>query len=176
MAPLPESSTERVKYIYQNAINQHSVTWRVVSGTPTADVDDLMQAMLTNIGIGCLASTITGVERALIGSNIFNPVADSSLLGDAFGSEVGNQIADAQFISFVGRGSDGRRARLYLYGWKVADFNFRLLPSENPNVGTFVAALNTVSAPLLTIGGTAPIWHNYANVKTSDHWVKVARG
>jgi hypothetical protein len=27
----------------------------------------------------------------------------------------------------------------------------------------------------LTIGGTAPVFHNYANVKPNDHWVKKGR-
>jgi hypothetical protein len=175
MPALPESSTERVKYTYQNSINSHSITWRVVAGTPIADVDALMSDLMANIGINCIASTITAVERALIGSNIFNPEPGSSLLGDSFGSGAGNVNSDARAIGFVGRGSDGRRSRLFLFGYGVDDPNFRILPSENPNVGTMVNVLNTVSVPLLTIGGTAPVFHNYANVKPNDHWVKKGR-
>jgi hypothetical protein len=175
MAPLPESSTERVKYTYQNSINEHSITFRVVSGTPIADVDAIMDSLIGNIGIQCIASTITAVERALLGSNIFNPVSGSGLLGTTFGSGSGNVNSDARAIGFVGRGSDGRRSRLFLFGYGVDDPNFRILPSENPNVATVVNVLNTVSAPLLTIGGTAPVFHNYANVKPNDHWVKKGR-
>jgi hypothetical protein len=175
MAPLPESSTERVKYTYQNSINSHSITFRVVSGTPISDVDDIMQALMTNIGIGCIESTITAVEKAVLGSNIFNPVSGSVLLGDSFGSGSGNVNSDARSIGFVGRGSDGRRSRLFLFGYGSDDPNFRILPSENPNVGTMVSVLNDVAVPLLTIGGTAPLFHNYANVKPNDHWVKKGR-
>lgn len=175
MAPLPESSTERYKYTYVNAVNEHSLILRVVSGTPVADVDTIMQDILTNVGIGCMASQITSLEMAPLGSNIFNPVSGSVLVGDSFGSGPGNAFNDATAISFTGRGSDGRRSRIFLFGWVTNDPNFRITPAENPNIGTLVTALNDPDVPLLTIGGTAPIFHAYANVKANDHWVKRAR-
>lgn len=175
MAPLPESSTERYKYTYQNSINEHSLTFRVVSGTPTNVVDGLFDILISNLGIQCIASTVTAVEKALLGSNIFNPVGDSTWVGQTFGSGSGNANSDARSIGIVGRGSDGRRSRLFLFGYGVDDPNFRILPSENPNVATVVNAYNDPDVPLLTIGGTAPVFHNYANVKPNDHWVKKAR-
>jgi len=176
MAPLDPSNTERVKYTYQNSVNEHSIVFRVVTGTPTAQVDTVFQTILSNVGIGCMASTITGVDRALIGSNVYNPVGDSTLLGDSFGSGAGNPLQDAESIGFVGRGSDGRRSRLFLFGFGSADTNFRILPSENPNVGNVVSLLNDPDTPLLTISGTAPVFNEYANINFNDHWVKDARG
>lgn len=175
MAPLPESSTKRVKYTYANAYHSHSITLRAVSTGSIADVDAIVSSLLTNIGIGCIASTITSVETALLGSNIFNPEPASTLVGTSFGSGSGDLSTDANGIGFVGRGSDGRRARIFLFGWKNGDSNFRQLPSENPNVATFVNVLNALPNALLTIGGTAPTWHLYANIKFNDHWVKRAR-
>lgn len=175
MAPLPETSTERVKYIYSNSVNQHSVIFRVVSGTPTADIDTIMQSLLSNLGINCMQSVVLGCERAPLGSSIFNPVGDSALVGDSFGSGLGNPVQDAESISFTGRGSDGRRARIFLFGYGSNDTNFRITSAESPGVAAFVTTINTVSAPLLTIGGTAPIFHEYGNINFNDHWIKQAR-
>jgi hypothetical protein len=134
-----------------------------------------MDILIGNIGINCIASTITSVERALIGSNVFNPEPGSGMLGTTFGSGSGNVNSDARAIGFVGRSSDGRRTRLFLFGYGSDDPNFRILPSENPNVGTVVTAFNDPDVPLLTISGLAPVFNNYANVKPNDHWVKKGR-
>jgi len=63
-----------------------------------------------------------------------------------------------------------------LFGFGSADTNFRILPSENPNVGNVVSLLNDPDTPLLTISGTAPVFNEYANINFNDHWVKDARG
>lgn len=176
MAPLPQSNTERVKYTYQNSVAEHSIIFRVVTGTPIADVDEVMQLLLTHLGVNCMASTITAVERALLGSNIFNPAVGSTLLGDSFGSGAGSPTQNAESVGIVGRGSDGRRSRLFLFGYGAADNNFRITAAENVNVTTLINALNDPDVPLLTISGTAPTFNNYWNVNFNDHWVKEARG
>jgi hypothetical protein len=62
------------------------------------------------------------------------------------------------------------------FGWPNALSNFRLTSGESVGVAAFVnATLNAVATPLLTIGGTAPIWKPYADIKANDHWVKKAR-
>lgn len=175
MAPLPESSTERWRYTYQNALNVHTLMFRIVSGTPTADVDAIMQALMSSVGIAMIASTITSLDKALLGSDIFNPVGDGVLVGDSFGSGVGTLLQDATAVGFVGRGDDGRRARFFLYGASFEDANFRLTTAESPAVVTMLVTLNDPDTPLLTIGGSAPIWKAYANIKANDHWVKRAR-
>jgi hypothetical protein len=175
MAALPESSTERYRYTYQNSHNVHTIMFRTVSGTPTADVDAVMQALMSNIGVTCIASTVLALDKAAIGSDIFNPVGDSVLVGDSFGSGAGTLAQDATFLGFVGRGDDGRRARFYLYGIGFDEPNFRLTAAESTGVATMLVTLNDPDVPLLTIGGSAPIWKGYANWKASDHWVKRAR-
>lgn len=175
MAPLPITSTERWKYAYSNAYASHTVILRVVSGSPTADVDDIMQGLMSNVGPGLSESIVTGVEKAALGSSIFNPVGDSVLVGDNFGSTVANGYTNAIGVTFVGRSLDGRRSRITMFGWRLDASVFRLTVAEDPGIANMVNLLNAVATPLLTIGGLAPVWKAYADVKSNDHWVRQAR-
>lgn len=176
MAPLSPSTTARWKYIYQNAVAQHTLTLRLTNDSVTADADAIMQALMSNIGISCSESTITGLEHAPASSDIFNPVADSDLVGDSFGSGAAIKQYNATSITFVGRGSDARRARMSLFGWKADLSEFRITAAESPDVATFInATLNAIATPLLTISGTAPVWKLYADIKANDHWVDKSR-
>lgn len=175
MAPLPENGTARWKYTYQNGLHQHSITFRAVQTSTTAEIDAIFQGIITSLGPAFVSTQVTSLEKALLGSDVFLPVAGSTVVGTSFGSGATIGQQDALSIGFVGRGDDGRRARLFLFGWNGAVSNFRLTPAENSSVGDVVAQLNTVAIPLLTISGSAPVWNAYANIQYNDHWVKKSR-
>jgi hypothetical protein len=59
---------------------------------------------------------IDEVQFAASGSNIFNPVV-TGIEGNSYGSGGVSAPNAAFFLSFVGRTSGGRRARLFVFGY-----------------------------------------------------------
>lgn len=175
MAPLPPSSTERWKYTYQNAIAEHSLTFRLVEGSTIADADSVMSALAVYFDDVVVETTITGLEFAAIGSDIFNPVAGSDMVGSEFGVNEANPTTNSVAATFVGRSVDGRRARLSVFGWFGGVSNYRLTVAEDPDLGVLIAFLNNPSTPLITIGGLGVIYKQYFDIKSNDHWVAEAR-
>lgn len=175
MAPLPPSNTQRWKYTYENAVNEHSVTFRTNAGATLGDVDAVAHQLFSVIGAGCSAFTVTGLEFADAGSDIFDPITGSSEVGDSFGSGTAIKQYDATAITFVGRAAGGRRARISLFGWKSDLSEFRLTAGESADVTSFVGTLNGVDSPIVAINAVGPVWHAYADIKANDHWVDKAR-
>jgi hypothetical protein len=175
MAPLPPSSTDRFKYTYENAIAAHSVIIRVTDDAPTSVADAIASVLFNTIGAGCSASTVTAVETAGVGVDIFDPVSDSDLLGLDFGSGTAIKEYNATAITFVGRAPGGRRTRMSLFGFKGDLSEFRLTVAESSDVGTMVDALNDAENGLVAINGEKPVWKAYADIKANDHWVDKSR-
>jgi len=175
MAPLDPTSTARWKYTYQNAVSEHSITFRAVSGSTVAELDEIMQTLISWFGLHSVASTITGLDQALIGSDIFNPVAGSTLIGDSFGDTTANPSNNAVAATFIGRTTGGRRSRFSLFGWKEAVSDYRLTTAEDAGLTGVIAFLNDPDTPLLAIDGLAPVFKSYVDIKANDHWVDEAR-
>lgn len=175
MAPLPPSSTERWKYTYQNAVTEHSVTFRLVEGSAIADADSVMNALAVYFDDLVTESTITNLEFAAIGSDIFNPVAGSTMVGTTFGTTAANPTNNAVAATLIGRSADGRRSRLSIFGWFGAVSAYRLDVAEDPDLGVLLAFMNNPSTPLISIGGLGVVYKQYIDIKSNDHWVAEAR-
>lgn len=175
MAPLPPNSTARWKYTYQNAIASHSVSFRLLDGSTTADADAIMSAMMTFFDDHVAESTVTSLEFADVGSDIFNLVGDSTLVGETFGATVANLTNNAVGATFIGRGFDGRRARMTIFGWKDAQSEYRVTTAEDTDLIPLIALLNNVATPNISISGGALVFKPYIDIKPNDHWVNDAR-
>lgn len=176
MAPLPPSNTERWKYTYSNAIAEHSFIFRLVDGSDIADADAVVSALMTFYDDLVVESTITGVEFAAEGSDIFNPRAGSTVVGDTFGTTAANLTSNAVAATLIGRSEDGRRSRLSIFGWFGAVSEYRLTVAENTDLGVLIAFLNAGTTPLISIGGIGVVYKQYIDIKANDHWVGRARG
>lgn len=175
MAPLSPSATERWKYTYQNAIAEHTITFRLLAGSDVADADSVMQALIVYFGDLVVESSITLLETASVGSNFFNPVTGSDLVGTNFGTTPANPANNAVAATLVGRSPDSRRTRLSIFGWFGAVSDYRLTVGEDPDLGILVSFLNNPSTPIITIGGLGPVFKSYIDIKANDHWVGEAR-
>lgn len=175
MAPLPPSSTDRWKYTYQNAIAEHSLTFRLATGSTVADADAVMSALAVYFDDLVAESNITGLEFAATGSDIFNPVGSSDMVGTTFGVNAANNTTNAVAATLIGRSSDGRRARLSVFGWFGAVSDYRLTVAEDPDLGVLLAFMNNASTPLISISGLTVIYKQYIDIKSNDHWVSEAR-
>lgn len=175
MAPLSPSNTPRVYYTYQNEVSQHTLVIRLASPDGNlADADAAVGALLSACGNLFGESTIVAVEQSSTGDNIRHPVA-SDRIGDVFGSGSVTKDTNPISLTFTGRSIGGHKGRLSLFGYKEAISQYRLLPSERTEIATALAALAAAEGAPAAIDGEMMIWHQYANIKPNDHWVKKSR-
>lgn len=175
MAPLPSSTTARLKVTYANVIASHVVVIRCPTFADLGDAADLFTAVVTGLGSQVAFSDVTQVQAADVGSDLFFDVAGSSLLGDTFGSGPASEETNARFVQFSGRSIGGRRTKLYIFGWKGAMDDYRLTGAEDAAVLAAVTALNAAENAGVAIDGLTTVYNNYANLKAHDHWVHKAR-
>lgn len=172
MAPLPESNTPRYRVHYTVGTFEHTMQFR--SAISPVALGALVEAFTNAFGINVWASVITNVEFAPSGSNIFNLV-----LTGAEGHSYGVGAMPITFAplayNFIGRSNDGRRVRLAVFGSKSNATNFRVAPLEESWIDDARGVLVGAGSSLLTIGGLAPVWKTYVNVKNFDHWVDEIR-
>lgn len=173
MAPLPENNTPRFRIHYSVNTTEH--TMQIRSGASPAFIGGLVDDLLTNIGVFLFLTTVTTVEFAPSGSNIFNPVI-SGIEGNTYGAGAGLPDTVPWAYTFVGRTSGGRRVRLAVFGATALGVNYRFSPGESGELDAARALLEASGSIIQGIDGLAPIWKAYVNVQVNDHWVKEVRG
>lgn len=174
MAPLSPDNTQRWYYTYQQGEVSHELVLRGNSAGTLIAADAVVAGILTGVGAHFIASTITGVEHSAAGSNLRFPV-DSDRVGDVFGSGTPTAYHKATYMGWVGRSEGGRRARLFLFGYKDALLNYRILASADSGVDDSIGVLNTADTVGVGIDAQNVIWHNYVNLGVNDHWEGKAR-
>ena len=174
MAPLPPESTARFKVFYTSVGHQHSMEVRS-AGSPSA-VGTFLDDYFTGLGFLIYSTVIDEVQFAANGSTIFNAVT-TGIEGNVYTGAGSGTVASeaAQFISFIGRTSGGRRLRMYTFGATSTAVDFRYVAGENATVDAVVAILVAAGGLLLGIDGGTPVWKNYANAGVNAHWQKTLR-
>jgi hypothetical protein len=172
MAPLAPSNTARFRFHYSAVTLQH--TFQIRSGASPAAVGTFVGALHTALGNTLFLHTITSVDWAPAGSDIFNPVV-TGIEGTSYGSGAGSDFNEPWALTFVGRTAGGRRARISLFGFTTLSGNYRVAPGEMANVDAAIAVLQGAGSNCLGIDGLVPVWRTYANVSVNDHWVKEGR-
>jgi len=175
MAPLNPNNTARLKVFYQNSQAEHSLIIRLITLGDAPEAEVKLQAILALLGVSFSASTITAVQIADEGSDIFLDYGATTLIGDNWGSDAATEESNATAMTFVGRSTVGRRAKFAIFGYKNALSEFRITGAEVPAVASAVTELNTTVGEFIAIDGTHAQWKNYVNIKAYDHWVDVAR-
>lgn len=174
MAALNPNNTARFKVFYTNHDVQHSI---VVRSTPVSPATFGVQfdAFFDTISALLPDTVIDSVEFAASGSNIFNAVT-TGIEGDTYGSGITVEPLAANFLSFIGRTSGGKRARLYIYGINADQaLNYRYTAGESASVDAATALLPTMVGSFLGIDGLVPVWKSYANTGVNTHWQKELR-
>jgi len=171
MAALPQSNTERWWLVYSNNSTEHRCGIRTASGITNVQASNVFSTLLSNLTTIMLATTVLGLERALIGSNVRVPFAYTGSPSGATGTQVDTDRR-ARFISFTGRSTDGRKSKLFVFGIQdIPEGDYRVDTSESAAVASEVSHLNAASGVFLSISGQQPVWHAYANIGFHDHWI-----
>jgi hypothetical protein len=174
MAPLPPESTARFKVFYTNVSHQHTLEVRS-AGSPSA-VGTFLDSFFTDLGGLIYSTVIDEVQFAANGSNIFNAVV-TGIEGNVYTGAGSGTLAfeAAQYLSFIGRSSGGRRCRWYVFGCTVNGGDYRFVSGENAGVDACVADLTGAGSLILAIDGLVPSWKSYANAGANAHWQKAVR-
>lgn len=175
MAPLQQFNTERWWVVYTVNGNTHRMMCRTSDGGVPATMSLVFHGIFNRLAADLYTVAPQNLEFALRGSNVRNTAAWSQSASYGLGNADSNDDR-AKAVSFVGRSFLGRRARLFVYGFKVdANGDYRTLSAENANVANVVTYLNGASGAFLAIDGAQPVYKGYANVGYNDHWVKQLR-
>lgn len=173
MAPLPVESTARYRVNYTVGGEQHDFQVRVGAVSPSVFGDWLVSFMVALVP-ALNAVVINGVDFAVNGSTIFNPVTTVAD-GNSYGSGLGTGSAIPNYVNFIGRSSGGRRVRLAVFGLKLDATDYRFSPGENAAIAEAIAVLKSNAAIAIAIDGLAPTWYNYANAGVNAYWQRNIR-
>lgn len=172
MAPLNPNNTARFRFHYVSVTKNH--TFQVRSTASPAAVGIAVDNFLDALSPAIFIQTITSVDFAPAGSDIFNPVV-TGVEGNVHGVGAGSDFNIPWAYTFVGRTSGGRKVRLAVFGANTISGNYRVAPGEIAAVDAAITALIAGGSGFLGIDGIVPVWKNYANVQVNDHWVKEVR-
>jgi hypothetical protein len=174
LPPLPESNTERYWLRYNMDGQEHTLQQRVPTGHPSSAVVSAYDQFLVAMAPSLWQIDIVGLERAVIGSNVRNPVVWTGAVSYGLGAPT--DITQATTYSFTGRSNDGRKIRAFLFGAKnIGQDDFRTESTESSDIANAVFVLNGLPNGFLSISGLKPVFHAYANINLNQHWVKELR-
>lgn len=182
MAPLNPNNTGRFYVDYQANARQHTVMFRYSQGagpvppsTPfLTQVADFLNAIAPKMPTDF---TIGGARYSAWMSNISLPFAAPVVT--VAGTYTLDPSSAPAFISFVGRGTNGRRSRIYMLGAGLAPHqetgteNYRINATEDPDIGDAVAILD--SSVIVDISNVQPEWYDYVNLGYHSYWQKEMR-
>lgn len=171
MAPLPSNNTGVFYLDYTTEGQDHTMQIRFGTGSSALEAAGVADAFLAALGTNMYAMTINGARVRDAGASVSYPVTWD---GDAvYGSGTEGLYATAQYVDFVGRSIDGRRARIAVFGWKgivdTTDDNFRF-SSSTGWVAAALAALEALPFCPVSISGEVVNWQQYANTGINAYW------
>lgn len=172
MAPLPPSNTPRFNVFYTNCGLQHSMQIR--SHLSPSGVGTLVDGFFDILTGSLPATSIDEVQFAADGSDIFNAVT-TGIEGNTYGGPAGTPAEGATFWSWIGRSSDGRRLRLYLFGVGGMGQDYRYQPGESATLSSARDYLVAAGSDIVTIGDLVPVWKSYINAGVNAHLQRAIR-
>jgi hypothetical protein len=121
-------------------------------------------------------TTWAGVQVALQGSDVFNPIAGWTPVSGS--GAIVQPVDTPRALSFVGRTSNGRKSRVFVFGVTssfVTPPTYEQDPLTTAGFQGFQGLLNSQNDFWLGIDGVKPVWYFRVNVKTNDHYVDLKR-
>jgi hypothetical protein len=174
VAALPPDNTARYKVFYTFAGNTHVVQVRATGVHSPSSFGTWFDGLMTELDNSLYPVTISKVEFAASGSNVFNTVV-TGIESNTYGSGTPVGLLAPQFIGFQGRTSGGHKVRLSIYGIKPEENDYRFEPADNADVDDAITYLQTTSAFAKGIDGVTPNWYSYANTGFNAYWQRKNR-
>lgn len=171
---LPEDNTKRYFLDYSHAGVNHTLVVRTNNSVSDAAVISQIDAFLTDMAPMLQTIDVVGLRVAVQGSNVTNPISWTG--SPTFGAAAALAVSRPNFLSFTGRGTDGRKVRITVFGRNQSPTdNYRVTNAENAAVGDALAQLAFVTGIFTTISGSQPVWNQYANAGSNAYWQREVR-
>lgn len=172
MAPLPPDSTGRFKVKYEVGGHQHD--FQIRATISPSDLGTLVGSFLTALSGAIRTLTVSTVEFAASGTDIFLPVT-SGIEGGVYGAGTGDPVNAPNFLGFVGRSASGRRWHMDVFGAVQLGEDYRFNPGEDSDIDAGVAILQGAHPDILGIDNTPVTVYSYVNVGVNAHWQRALR-
>jgi len=174
MSALPPSNTKRYYLDYQTCGENHTMVMRVDDATTDAEASEHFGNLLKAMDPLLFELGIVRMRVSNTGSNVTLPAV---FTGDTeYGSTDGGPEHVPFAWSFTGKSSDGRLAKVELFGMKAAiGGNYRTMAVDDTSVEGAIAELATTDPVWLSISGSAPFWNAYANQQINAYWQRQQR-
>jgi hypothetical protein len=171
---LPADNTSRAFLDYETCGQQHTLQVRVLEGATDSEVSSEVGSVCTAIGPICYVSTVIGLRRANIHSNVTVPAVWSGPA--SWGSGVGGTVVVPFMWSITGRDVTGHKVRWDWFGRSVnANSDYRLQSVDDSTVEAVLAAIDATEGTFVTINARTPILNKYANETVSGYWQRRLR-
>jgi len=170
MPPTPPNTTDRYFLDYSTCGHDHTLIMRVETS-----IDETAASTKLDAFLGAMPSlfhqiTIIGLRFQEAGTNISLPRTWSG--ATTYGGSGGQEYETAQFLDFVGRGLDGTRVRVAVFGCTFSEQgnNFRVTRVEQAEVGDAIDILNADLDYFQCVTGSQAVYYDYANSGQNAYW------
>lgn len=178
MAPIPETTSGRLKAHYTGPFGTHTMTFHQVTGSENGIFIENLKDVITTMTAAQWAGTEWfRAEYAPAASNIFSEVDDWEPIVSATGVNPEAYSAPSTFLQFGGRAPDsGRRAKLYLFETRAGyQPDMRYQSGDAGYVSDIVTILRANASFIGNIEGASISWYSYANIGQNDYLTRRAR-
>lgn len=178
MPPIPTTTTDRyiVRQLWRG--RAFSTLHRFPAGSSQFDALGALDGLYTAIaGISYTNWSIQGIDYIPAGSTISQPADTSGFPSAGTSANDPGTLPDAYQIQVLGRTIGGTKVSWYHQGLIAElDANMRLVPAENPDVGTLLAAYATaIALDMCAVDGFTPVPKPYVNVVINDYLTRRSR-
>ena len=170
MAVIPPNNTPVWFLDYTTCSYQHTVQLRSDEDATEGDVIENLSAFLEIVGAFCYPATVDGFRKREANGNVTNDVAWTGITSWGSGTPV--PAYTANFYDFVGRGNDGHRVKISVFGAGLVTSggDYRITDSEASWVGDALASLVSDANVFLTVTYRQPVWKQYVNCGPNAYW------
>jgi hypothetical protein len=177
MAALPESNTRRYWLVYTVGGQEHRILMRSTSSVTDAAAVLEAEGWWTDLSVDMATDAIfIGMEVALAGSNIRNPLAITAPIPGTGGGTI-TDIQRPRSWTIKGRTEGGRRVGVSVFGVLENTPNtWEQSPITITGLADILTRMQGSTGFWVGIDGLHPTWYDRVTVTYNDHWVDVARG
>ena len=178
MAPVPPTTTGRLRASYEGPFGKHTMLFHQLVGSTFAEFRDGCRDVIATLTECQWNGTTWGeAEYAVPGVSLFFPVAAWTPLVAVTSASPSGVSSPSVFVQFGGRDTSlGVRKKLYVYETLfplTQDMRYGVL--EQPEFANVVAALEDEGNVQGNVAGNNVQWEAYANVGTSRYLTRKAR-
>jgi hypothetical protein len=177
MAPLPANNTNRLFLDYSDGINAHTISWRFAAPSSLNAAKAALDDFLTTLSPALYLITVLGARQQVNGTNVSLPTAWTG--AGTYGTGTMPAVNAPRELRFLGRGPDGRKVSVSVYGGDFATpGTYRINSADDADIAGAIGSLDNASAASdwVTISGTKPVVYDYADVNFNSFWEAAARG